>query len=170
MSPRHLIVTVVATAALAGGTAAAGAPAQAAGPTHSVEEMDFTITAHPYYSSVCGVPIELHVWGSFNVVTWTDDSGAVTKEIRNYRFQSTSTANGVSVRGRSIGPEIWTFNEDGTTEGRLMGLVNRHVPGEGMVTVKAGYDVVLIDGDVEVVLASAGPREDVELMCSAFTS
>jgi hypothetical protein len=168
MSARRLVATALSTAALAAGTAFVAAPAQAAGPTHSVEEMDFTISDHPYYSAVCGFPIELHVWGSFNVVTWTDDSGAVTKEIRTYRFQSTSTANGISIRGRSIGPEIWTHDADGTSEVRIMGVVNRHVPGEGMVTMHAGYTLVFIDGDVEVELDSAGPREDVALICSAF--
>jgi len=168
MSARRLIATALSTAALAAGTAFAAAPAQAAGPTHSVEEMDFTIPAHPYYSEVCGFPIELHVWGSFNIVTWTDDSGAVTKEIRTFRFQSTSTANGISIRGRSIGPEIRTLNDDGTSELRIMGVVNRHVPGEGMVTMHAGYTLVFIDGDVEVEVDSAGPREDVALICSAF--
>lgn len=168
MSARRLITTALSTAALAAGAALAAAPAQAAGPTHSVEEMDFTIPNHPFYSEVCGFPVELHVWGSFNIVTWTDSSGAVTKEIRAFRFQSTSTANGTSIRGRSIGPEIRTLNEDGTSEVRIMGVVNRHVPGEGMVTMHAGYTVVFIDGDVEVVLDSAGPREDVALICSAF--
>lgn len=168
MSARRLIATVLSAATLAAGAAFAAAPAQAGGPTHSVEEMDFTIPNHPFYSEVCGFPIELHVWGSFNVVTWTDGNGDVTKEIRTFRFQSTSTANGVSIRGRSIGPEIWTHNADGTIEGRIMGVVNRHVPGEGMVTMKAGYDLVFIDGEVEVLLDSAGPREDVALICSAF--
>jgi hypothetical protein len=168
MTTRRLIATALSTAALAAGTALVAAPAQAAAATHTVEEMDFTIPAHPFYSEVCGFPIELHVWGSFNVVTWTDDSGAVTKEIRNFRFQSTSTANGVSIRGRSIGPEISTVNQDGSTSVQIMGVVNRQIPGQGMVTMRTGYDLLFIDGDVEVLLDSAGPREDVALICSAF--
>ncbi|GAA4401842.1 hypothetical protein GCM10023168_11840 [Fodinibacter luteus] len=168
MSARRLIATALSTAALAAGSAVVAAPAQAAGPTHTVEDVDFTIPAHPYYSEVCGFPVDLHVWGSYNVVTWTDDEGHVTREIRNYRFRSTSTANGITVHGATRGPEHWTFADDGTAEMRRVGVTNRLVPGAGTVTIFAGYEVVLIDGDTEVVATSVGQREDVELMCSAF--
>ena len=170
MTARHLMATALSTAALAAGSAFLAAPAQAAGPTHSVEEVDFTIPEHPFYSEVCGFPIELHVWGSFNVVTWTDDEGNVTRELRNYRFQSTSTANGVTVHGITRGPEHWTYAEDGSIELRITQVQHRRVPGQGTVTFGAGYTVVVINGETEVVLTSKGLREDVDLMCSAFTS
>ena len=64
-----------------------------------------------------------------------------------------------------------TFAEDGTSEGRIMGVVNRRVPGQGSVTLFAGYEVHVVDGDVDVVVGEpAGPREDAALLCSAFTS
>ena len=171
MTARRLIATALTTAAVAAGTALVAAPAHAAdGPTHSVETVDFTIPKHPYYSEVCGFAIELHVWGSFNVVTWTDDAGNVTREIRNYRFGSTSTANGITVPGRTRGPELWTYSEDGSSQVQRVGVVNRRIPGEGTVTIFAGYEVVLADGEAEVVVSSAGQREDVALMCTAFTS
>ena len=170
MTARRTFATVLGSAALAAASALTAAPAQAAGPTHSVEELEFTIAAHPLFSEVCGFPVELHVWGTWNVVAWTDAEGEVTKEIRNFRFRSTSTANGVSVDGITMGPEVWTYSEDGSSEGRILGVVNRRVPGQGTVTLFAGYEVVVIDGDVEVVLTSAGQREDAALLCSAFTS
>jgi hypothetical protein len=171
MNARRTLATVLGAAALAAASALTAAPAQAAaGPTHSVETTEFTIAAHPRFSAVCGFPVELHVWGSWNVVAWTDENGDVTKEIRNFRFRSTSTANGISVDGITMGPEIWTYSEDGSSQGRILGVVNRRVPGQGTVTLFAGYEVVVIDGDVEIVLTSAGQREDAALLCSAFTS
>jgi hypothetical protein len=170
MTARRTISTALAAAALATACALTAAPAFAAGPTHTVEEVDFTIPAHPHYSDICGFPVDLHVWGSFNVVTWTDADGTVRKEMRNYRFQSTSTANGVTVHGITRGPEHWTYAEDGSAQMRHVGVVNRRIPGSGTVTFFAGYEVVVIDGESEVVLTSVGQREDVELMCSAFTA
>ena len=170
MNARRTIATVLGSAALAAASALTAAPAQAAGPTHSVEELEFTIAEHPLFTEVCGFPVELHVWGTWNVVAWTDADGELTKEIRNFRFRSTSTANGISVAGITMGPEVWTYAEDGSSEGRILGVVNRRVPGQGTVTLFAGYEVVVIDGDVETVLASAGQREDAALLCSAFTS
>ena len=170
MTARRTLATLLGTAALAAASVLAAAPAQAAGPTHSVEELEFTIAAHPHFSAICGFPVELHVWGTWNVVAWTDEEGALTKEIRNFRFRSTSTANGISVDGITMGPEIWTYAGDGSSQGRILGVVNRRVPGQGTVTLFAGYEVVLIDGEVEVVLASAGQREDAALLCSAFSS
>jgi len=170
MNARRTIATVLGSAALAAASALTAAPAQAAGPTHSVEELEFTIAEHPLFTEVCGFPVELHVWGTWNVVAWTDADGELTKEIRNFRFRSTSTANGISVDGITLGPEVWTYADDGSSEGRILGVVNRRVPGQGTVTLFAGYEVVVIDGDVETVLASAGQREDAALLCSAFTS
>jgi hypothetical protein len=171
MPARRTLATVLGAAALAAASALTAAPAQAAGPEHYVVTEDFTIAEHPYFSTVCGFPVELHVWGSFSIVEWTDAEGDVTKEIRNFRFRSTSTANGISVNGITMGPEIWTFAEDGTSQGQILGVVNRRVPGQGTVTLFAGYEVKYVDGDVEVIVGGpAGQREDVALLCSAFTS
>ncbi len=170
MTPRRTLTTVLGAAALSAAAALTAAPAHAAGPTHSVEELEFTIAEHPFFSEVCGFPVSLHVWGTWNLVTWTDAEGDVTREIRNFRFRSTSTANGISVDGITMGPEIWTYAEDGTASAQVMGVVNRRVPGQGTVTLFAGYDVLVIDGETEVVATSHGPREDAALLCSAFTS
>ena len=168
MPARRTLATVLGTAALAAASALTAAPARADGPTHSVVSEDFVRPTH--LLDVCGFPVELHVWGSFNILEWTDGEGNVTKEIRNFRFRSTSTANGVSIDGITMGPEIWTNAEDGTSQGQIMGVVNRRIPGEGTVTLFAGFELILIDGEVELVTTSAGPREDLALLCSAFTS
>jgi hypothetical protein len=171
MTARRTIATVLGSAALAAASALTAAPAHAAGPTHSTEELEFTIAEHPLFSEVCGFPVALHVWGSWNVVAWADADGDLTKEIRNFRFRSTSTANGISVDGITMGPEIWTFAEDGTSQGQILGVVNRRVPGQGTVTLFAGYELKYVDGDVEVIVdGPAGQREDAALLCSAFTS
>jgi hypothetical protein len=171
MTARRKITTVLAASTLAAACVLAAAPAQAAAPEHYAVTQDFTIAEHPYFSEVCGFPVELHVWGSFNVVEWTDEDGHVTKEIRNFRFRSTSTANGVSINGIAMGPEIWTIAEDGTATVQISGVVNRRVPGAGTATLYAGYELKYVDGDIEVLLAGpAGQREDAALICSAFTS
>jgi len=169
MTPRRTLATILGAAALAASSALTAAPAQADGPTHTVVTEDFVRPNHML--DVCGFPVELHVWGSFNLLEWTDGEGNVTKEIRNFRFRSTSTANGISINGITMGPEIWTFNEDGTSEGQVMGVVNRRVPGQGTVTLYAGYELKYVDGDVEMVVGGpAGQREDLALLCSVFSS
>lgn len=171
MTARRPITTVLAGIALAAAAGLASAPARAAGPAHSTESLEFSIAEHPLFTEVCGFPVALHVWGSWNLVTWTGVDGKVIKEVRNFRFRSVSTANGVSVDGITMGPEIWTTNPDGTQEGQIMGVVNRRVPGQGTVTLFAGYELRYFDGDVEVVLAGpVGQREDAAMLCSAFTS
>jgi hypothetical protein len=162
-----VLATSIAAASVAGGAW----PSHAAGPTHTVERVDFTVAEHPFFSEVCGFPVSLHVWGSWNVVRWTDKDGRVTREIRNFRFRSTSTANGVTVNGIARGPEIWTYDEGGSSTGRIRGVVNRRIPGQGVVTLFAGYEIQLMkspDADA-VVVFSAGPREEAKLLCSAFT-
>ena len=171
MTARRTLATVLGAAALAAASVLTAAPAEAAGPTRSVESTEFTIAEHPYFSEVCGFPVELHVWGTWNLVTWTDAEGDVTRQIMNFRFRSTSTANGISVDGITMGPEIWTFADDGTSEGRIMGVVNRRIPGQGTVTLFAGYELHYVDGDVDILLTEpAGLREDAALLCSAFTA
>ena len=68
MTARRTLATVLGAAALAAASALTAAPPRPPGPTHSVMTQDFTIAAHPYFSDVCGFPVELHVWGSFNIV------------------------------------------------------------------------------------------------------
>ena len=167
MTPRRTITTAVSTAALAAATAFIAVPAQASGGTHSVEEVDFTAPMH--LSDACGFPVRLHVQGSFNVVSFTDENGNPTKEIRNYRFRGTLTANGVTIQGLSMGPEIWTYNEDGTATVEVHGVVNRRIPGQGTVTLFAGYSMTYIDGDVEVELVEpTGQAESAAPLCSVL--
>jgi len=169
MTARRTLATVLGAAALAAASALTAAPAHADGPTHSVVSEDFVRSDH--LLDVCGFPVKLHVWGSFNLLEWTDGEGNITKEIRNFRFRSTSTANGITLNGISMGPEIWTYHDDGTATGRIMGVVNRRVPGQGTVVLYAGYEVRVVDGDVEVVVDGPhGQRNDVDALCSAFTS
>ena len=169
MQTRRLIATTVTTAALAAGAVlAAAAPAQASGGTRTVEELDFVNPNH--LLDVCGFAVSLHVRGTFNVVSFTDAEGNLTKEIRNYRFRGTLSANGVTVEGISRGPEIWTYAEDGSATMEVHGVVNRRVPGHGTVTLFAGYQVVVIDGETETVLVEVtGQAEDAAELCAIFS-
>lgn len=168
MQTRRLIATTLTTAALASGAVLAAVPAQASGATRTVEEVDFVNPNH--LLDACGFPVRLHVRGTFNVVSFTDADGNLTKEIRNYRFRGTLSAHGVSVEGLARGPEIWTYNADGTATVDVHGVVNRRVPGHGTVTLFAGYQVVVIDGETEtVVVEPTGQAEDAAELCAIFS-
>ncbi|NHA69486.1 hypothetical protein [Phycicoccus flavus] len=161
--------TALAGAALAVATPLAlAAPAQAAGPVHGVETLEFT-AQQEWLTETCGFPVTIHVWGSWNTVTWTGADGAVTREIRTFRFRSTTSANGISLAGLAMGPETITYAADGTAVVDERGVVLRRVPGAGTVTLFAGYRVHLVDGDAEVVLDAHGQAEDVGLLCAALT-
>lgn len=173
MAARRTLTSVLTTAlsatALIAGTVLTGAPALADTPSHSVESVDFVASQH--LLGACGFPVSLHVRGTFNVVSFTDAQGEPTKEIRNYRFRGTLSANGVSIEGISRGPEIWTYEPDGSATVAIHGVVNRRIPGKGTVTLHAGYALVLVDGDVEVRLVEpTGQEEDAAQLCALFSA
>ena len=168
MQFNRVVAAAVSTACLAGGAALVAAPAQAAGATRTVEEVDLVFPNH--LLGVCGFPVNLHVRGTFNVVSFTDAHGNLTKEIRNYRFRGTLTANGVTIEGQARGPEIWTYHPDGSATVQVHGVVNRRVPGQGTVTLFAGYQVILVDGEDETVLVEpTGQAESAAQLCAVFS-
>jgi hypothetical protein len=168
MHVRRIVAATLSTLALATGAGLVATPAHASGGTRTVETLDFVNPNH--LQGVCGFPVNLHVRGTFNVVSFTDGEGNLTKEIRNFRFRGTLSANGVTIEGISRGPEIWTFHPDGTASLQVHGVVNRRVPGQGTVTLSAGYTVVLVDGDDETVLVeTTGQAEDAAELCAVFS-
>ncbi len=163
-------IASVATAVALGGAALLAAPAaSAAGPEHTVVTQDFTIDEHPHFSSVCGFPVKLHVWGSFVVNTWYDEAGDPTRHLLMFRFRSTSEANGVVVNGITMGPEIATYDRDGSATVKIVGTVNRRVPGAGTVRLQYGFGlkVVSADGETEVSIVENG-SEDLAPLCNAL--
>jgi hypothetical protein len=168
MHVRHIVAAAVSAAALTAVAGPVATPAHAAGGTRTVETLDFVNPNH--LLDACGFPVSLHVQGTFNVVSFTDGGGNPTKEIRNFRFRSTLSAGGVTIEGLANGPEIWTYHPDGTTTLQVHGVVNRRVPGHGTVTLFAGYQVILIDGDTETVLVEpTGQAEDATQLCAIFS-
>ena len=164
MSTARTVRRGLAAATLAAGLVVSAAPAQANGPTHEVVTEDFV-----RYPDYCGFPVSLHVWGSFNVLTFTDEGGNVTKEIRNFRFRSVTSANGIEIKGSTMGPEILTVNPDGTETVQIMGVVNRRIPGKGTLVLSAGLGIVHRDGDIEVELKASGQRNDISEICQYLT-
>lgn len=168
MYVRRIVAATLTTVALATGAGLVATPAYASGGTRTVETLDFVNPNH--LLDACGFPVNLHVRGTFNVVSFTDDEGNPTKEIRNFRFRGTLSANGVTIEGISRGPEIWTYHPDGTASLQVHGVVNRRVPGHGTVTLSAGYTVVFIDDDGETVLVeTTGQTEDASELCAVFS-
>ena len=166
---KRTITSAAAAVALGGATLLAAPAASAAGPEQTRESLDFTIDEHPYFSSVCGFPVKLHVWGSFLVNTWYDEAGDPTREIRLFTFRSTSEANGVVINGITMGPEIANFDSDGTATIKILGTVNRRVPGAGTVRLQYGFGLLLrsADGETEVSIVENG-SEDLAPLCDAL--
>ena len=107
--------------------------------------------------------------GSWNVVSFHDDSGALVREIRNLRFEALIEANGRSVRG-GRGPEIRTFAPDGTELTYVeLGVVGRHLKG-GNVMQKVGRAVYELDpetGELDLAFEST-LGEDPALVCEGL--
>jgi hypothetical protein len=163
---RRIAITASALGAIA---AATSTPAHAA--THSVETFGFSTPAQGQLSSVCGYPVAMVLEGSWNIVTFTGDDGSVTKQIRTYRFTAELSANGVTITGRSRGPEVVEHHADGTSTMTAMGVVSRQVRGAGTVMQAAGRVVVELDADGEQVgepTFQAGQAEDPSEVCAAF--
>lgn len=167
-------MTRIKTLALtvAGGTLVVlghAAPAVAGG-QHHTESFSFHTDAQRQLTEACGFPVAMSLDGTWNVVTLTDDSGRTTKEIRNYRFRATFSANGVTVRGQSSGPEVLEVHEDGSSTVTVMGVVSRQVRGEGTVMQHAGRTVTQFDAAGEQVGEPVvfGQLEDAREVCSAF--
>lgn len=166
---KRTIASAAAAVAFGGATLMAAPAASAAGPEQTVETLEFTIEEHPYFSSVCGFPVKLHVWGSFLVNTWYDESGDPTREMRLFRFRSTSEANGVVINGVTMGPEIATYHPDGSATVKILGTVNRRVPGSGTVRLQYGFGLLFrsADGETEVSIVENG-SEDLAPLCDAL--
>jgi hypothetical protein len=113
--------------------------------------------------------VKLHVWGSFVVNTWYDELGDPTRELLMFRFRSTSEANGVVINGITMGPEIATYNPDGSATVKILGTVNRRVPGSGTVRLQYGFGlkVVSAGGETEVSIVENG-SEDLAPLCDAL--
>lgn len=171
MNATRLPLRALGATALAVGLAVTASPSRAAGPTHSVESLDFTIAEHPPTSEACGFPVSLHVSGTWNVVSFTDSEGNLTKQIRNYRFRGELTANGITVQGIARGPEVLTFHPDGSFTVDVHGVTNRRAPGLGTVTLFSGHVIVDVDGENEVEIFQSGPDDElIGELCSAFTA
>lgn len=159
-----------AAAALAATTLtfAASAPAEAA--TRSVEELSFTNPAHPGFSAACGYDVSFTLTGTWNVVSFHDESGALVREIRVLRFEALIEANGRTVRGWARGPEMRTFSPDGTELSYVeLGVVGRHLRG-GNVMQKVGRAVHELNpetGELDLVFESA-EGEDMALVCEGL--
>lgn len=166
---KKAIASAAAAIALGGASLLVAPAASAAGPEQTRESLDFTIEDHPYFSSECGFPVKVHVWGEFLVNTWYDQSGAPTREMLLFKFRSTSEANGVVINGITMGPEIATYGPDGSATVKILGTVNRRVPGSGTVRLQYGFGLLLrsADGETEVSIVENGV-EDLAPLCAAL--
>jgi hypothetical protein len=164
MSLRSIATAVVTAGLVASGCATS---ASAAPPERAVEPLEFVIEEHPYFSEACGFPVRVHVWGEFRVLTWTDDAGNPVREMRLFKFRSTSSANGKSVKGRAMGPETAVFHPDGSATVHIRGIVTRVVPGAGTVRLAWGSGITVwpADGGDDIVIEPTGGPESLQPLC-----
>ena len=80
-------------------------------------------------------------------------------------------ANGVSITGRTRGPEVVEHHEDGTSTMTVMNVVSRQIPGLGTVMQQAGRVVVELDENGDQIgdaTFEAGQFDDPSEVCAAF--
>jgi hypothetical protein len=98
-------------------------------------------------SATCGFPVHLHTEGFFKTIAFTGDDGNTTRQISQAVFHGSLSANGKSIPSKVGGPEMLTFNADGSVTLTILGVTHRNVPGAGHVGSSAGRFTVLLTFD-----------------------
>lgn len=157
-------ITVLLAVAVATSLTAAATLARAAAPEQDSISIDETFT-----QNVCGFPISEHDVLTLKFATWTDASGAPTRQIvtaPGARITFTNLATGASVTIANPFVVHKTFNADGSITIMLTGL-DFAIRGGGHVYVNTGRALlVFANGSVSPV-ASSGPSAD---LCVALTA
>jgi hypothetical protein len=123
-------------------------------------------------SAACGFPVHLHTEGFFKTITFVDADGNPTRQISQAVFHGTLSANGKSMESMVAGPEMLTFNADGTVTLTIAGVSRRNVPGAGHVGSSAGQFSILLtfdkSGNVinEELLRQVGLTDPISEICA----
>jgi hypothetical protein len=137
-----LIATLGATSALA------------AGPTRTVEPLDFT-TEFPA-GTRCAFDVSRTFSGTLATTTFTGADGLTTTTFlyRGGKIEYTNPANGKSVSTVLAGPAVYIDNGDGTTTLRIPGNSQLYTaPGIGFIVGNAGLSIKTIDTTTEDILS-----------------
>ena len=155
-------ITVLLAVAVATSLTAAATLARAAAPGQESISIDETFT-----QSFCGFPIQEHDVLTLKFATWTDATGAPTRQLvtaPGARITWTNLATGASVSSPNPFAVHKRFNADGSVTIALTGL-NFVIRGGGRVYVDSGRELlVFANGSVQPV-AGSGPSDD---LCEAL--
>jgi len=134
----------------------AAAPAEAAKPFIMKIPLDVIDTF-----SDCGFQVVHHTEGFFTVHVFFDTNGNPRMEIDTFALKEsyTNPANGISLSTRDVGPDIVTFQQDGSFTRASIGLISHIVvKGQGEIAAQVGKIVFTFDanGDFTGVAFEAG--------------
>ena len=105
----------------------------------------------PADPSLCAFPIVVHTEGTFQLKTFFDADGNVTREqttVNNFKVTFTNPANGKSIRTVLAGPFITEPNGDGTITVTINGNDGHFTaPGQGVVWSNVGRIVYIAPAD-----------------------
>jgi hypothetical protein len=158
-----MLVLVFAVAMLA------AAPAEAAKPFILKIPVDVTDTFGD-----CGFTIVHHVEGFFTVHVFFDKNGNPRMEIDTFALKEsfTNPANGISLSTPNVGPDIVTFQQDGSVTVASIGLISHIVvKGQGETAAQVGKIVFTFDanGNLTGVAFEAGKHEELlPAICAAL--
>ena len=147
----------------------AAAPAEAAKPFILKVPVDFTDTFND-----CGFTIVEHIEGFFTIHVFFDTNGNPRMEIDTFALTEsyTNPANGISVSTRDVGPDIITFQQDGSFTVATIGLVSHIVvKGQGETAARVGKIVATFDADGNLtgIAFEAGKHDDLlPAICAAL--
>jgi hypothetical protein len=147
----------------------AAAPAEAAKPLIFKVPLDVIDTFND-----CGFTIVHHTEGFFTVHVFFDANGNPRMEIDTFALTETYTnpANGMSLSSADAGPDIITFQQDGSATMASIGLISHIVvKGLGEIAAQVGKIVFTLDanGNITGVVFEAGKHDDLlPAICAAL--
>jgi len=147
----------------------AAAPVEAAKPFILKVPVDFTDTFND-----CGFTIVEHIEGFFTIHVFFDTNGNPRIEIDTFALKETFTnpANGISLSTPNVGPDIITFQQDGSVTVASIGLIGHiFVKGQGKIALSVGKIVNTFDADGNFTGTAfeAGKHDDlIPAICAAL--
>ena len=134
--------------------ALAAAPAVAAEPTRTVEEVHVATTFPA--GTRCPFEVSRTVDGTLTTTTFTDSDGLEKTTFRydGAKIVYTNPANGKTLMAVLAGPAVFIDNGDGTSTVRVPGNDQRYVaPGMGFIVGNTGLSIVTIDNATNEVIS-----------------
>jgi hypothetical protein len=97
----------------------------------------------------CGFPVTVHLEGTSTFTAFFDADGTFVRSLGTYPgLRISFTANGKTLSSPAPAIDIDTFNEDGTVDVFIAGLLaHLSIPGQGIVAIDTGLRIYLFTED-----------------------